>query len=282
MLDIAHRAACDEATVLGLEAVEQRVQRFVQQRPLAGIRVVQLIPVRRQVVRNSLPIIEKSLDRRTERRKPPHNVSIARAIKNDVHDLGSDSGIVFEARNSSVRGEVGDEMACRSDDHRGQSTVHRARRPRCHTRCLYRSVESSVEMAETFMMQPIARLVGIEQDKDQSWPIYLTTYAACCLDVFGCCLWLPLDEHQPKPANIETDRNHVCRQGDIDPVLLISARLCQRLFCFSHLAFARCIRANQDTQRVGCRIGIEPALQVKYHKLVLQKTAMLHNGSALY
>ena len=39
---------------------------------------------------------------------------------------------------------------------------------------------------------------------------------AGCLDVFCGGLWLTLDDHQPKARDIETNRNHVGCERDIN------------------------------------------------------------------
>jgi hypothetical protein len=62
VLDVAHRASRREATMGGREAVEQRVERIVQQRLVARLAVVELAARRGLVVRRCGPVPQQLLD----------------------------------------------------------------------------------------------------------------------------------------------------------------------------------------------------------------------------
>lgn len=102
-------------------------------------------------------------------------------------------------------------MASERHNTGSQGTVNGACGPRRHTRRFNRAIERCVKLAEAFIVKPVARLVDVEQRKDQARLVGDTTDAACSLDILGCGLRLPLNDHQPEPTDIQTDRNHVSR-----------------------------------------------------------------------
>ena len=74
MLDVAHRPPSGKAPVLRFEAGQQGVERLVQQRPLAWVGVGELVPVRRQVVGNRLPVVKQAFNGNAQRRLTPDHV----------------------------------------------------------------------------------------------------------------------------------------------------------------------------------------------------------------
>src|SRR5437016_3218802 len=63
VLDIAHRAAGGEPSIVRIEGGEQRVERIVQQRFVARIAVVETFCVSALVVGQRLPGVEQLVDR---------------------------------------------------------------------------------------------------------------------------------------------------------------------------------------------------------------------------
>ena len=104
-------------------------------------------------------------------------------------------------------------------DHDGrQGTIHGPRRPGRDAGRLDGAVEAFVEVPEALVVQPVARLVGVEQHQDETGLVRLPTDAARRLDIFGGGLWLALHDHETEPADVEADRDHVGGKRHVDPV----------------------------------------------------------------
>ena len=99
-----------------------------------------------------------------------------------------------------------------------QSAINRTRGPRRHAGCLDGAVEGGVELAESFIMKPVARLVNVEESEDEAWFLGETADTAGCLDIFGGGFGLSLDDHQAKPADVQANRDHVGSESHVDAV----------------------------------------------------------------
>jgi len=65
-------------------------------------------------------------------------------------------------------------------------------------------------------MRAVARLVQIEDRNDEPRSVRVAPDPTDGLDILGRSLWLALHEHQAEAENVEPDRDHVCRERDID------------------------------------------------------------------
>ena len=74
----------------------------------------------------------------------------------------------------------------------------------------------------------------IEHGDDEAGLTFLAAHARCGLDVFRGCLGLAEDRHQAEPRNIETDRNHVRRERDIQAIRFGQKGLGQAIFRFGN------------------------------------------------
>ena len=71
-------------------------------------------------------------------------------------------------------------------------------------------------------MGPVAWLRGVVDDEDHALGVS-TTNPAGSLDVLGGCFRLALNDHEPQPADIKSDRNHVRGEAEINgPAVRIS------------------------------------------------------------
>jgi hypothetical protein len=73
-----------------------------------------------------------------------------------------------------------------------------------------------VELSELLEMHAIAGLVQIKNREHEARSGMVSTYSAGCLDVLRGGFWLALHDHQPEARDIETNRDHIGCEGDID------------------------------------------------------------------
>src|SRR5215218_1094582 len=111
------------------------------------------------------------------------------------------------------------QVASCSNYDRGKSAVHCPGGPWCDTCSFNGAVERSVEVSEALVMQPVPRLVDVQQSDNEPRLLGLTADAARGLNVLGGCLRLTLDKHEAKPADVEADRDHISSERDVDAVL---------------------------------------------------------------
>jgi DNA end-binding protein Ku len=96
-----------------------------------------------------------------------------------------------------------------------QSPVNRARRPRRHTRCFHGAIERRVELAKSFIMEPVACLVDVEQREDETRLLGEPADSACRLDI-------PVDDDELDAIAIES--NHTIEIDSFVPREQIDAR----------------------------------------------------------
>src|SRR5436309_44334 len=98
-----------------------------------------------------------------------------------------------------------------------------------------------MEQPKAFIVEPVARFVNVQKRKNETGPVFHTTYAACRLDVLRGGLGLSLDNHQAKPADIKANRDHIGGECHIYSVWR-EGRSRERVFCRRDLvrAFPRC------------------------------------------
>ena len=80
-------------------------------------------------------------------------------------------------------------------------------------------------------MRSVTRLVDIQNRDHQTWPVRVSSNAACRLNVLGAGLWLTEHHHQSQPRNIQANRNHVRCNRDIH-MLVVTERESESLLCF--------------------------------------------------
>src|ERR1700730_14416361 len=86
VLDIAHRAAGGESSIVRVEGGEQRVERIVQQRLVARITVVEALGIGALIIGQRLPGIQQLVDRDAKGGVTSNYVGGWRAVEDHLHD----------------------------------------------------------------------------------------------------------------------------------------------------------------------------------------------------
>ena len=75
-----------------------------------------------------------------------------------------------------------------------------------------------MEEAEALVVRTIARAIEVENRDDETGLVRLPSDARRRLDVLRRHLRLPKNGHQPESGNVESHRDHVRGEGDIEPI----------------------------------------------------------------
>ena len=109
-------------------------------------------------------------------------------------------------------------MTYNCDENGGQSPIQGSISPWGHTCGFYAAVKAFMEIPKALVVRAVAGLVNVQQRKDQTGSLMITPYATGRLDVFCCCLGLAHYHHQPKPGDVQPDRDHIRCERNIDGV----------------------------------------------------------------
>src|SRR5712692_4250885 len=100
-------------------------------------------------------------------------------------------------------------------------------------------------VTERFKMSEISRPCPVIESEHQTGPRWVTTDAARRLDVLSSVLWLARDDHEAKPANVDTNLQHARCQQDVDRPRTVT------LWPWAHLASCRRVHGW-----VGCQLQL--------------------------
>jgi hypothetical protein len=92
-----------------------------------------------------------------------------------------------------------------------------------------------MELSELLEVHSVARLMQIQHCENEPRPRMVSPDATGRLNIFGRRFWLPLNDHQPQPSNVETDRDHVRSESDIYRLGTQSKDGLKALLCLCHL-----------------------------------------------
>jgi hypothetical protein len=84
-------------------------------------------------------------------------------------------------------------------------------------------------------MHAVAWLVQVQHRKHDPGPSVVSTDAAGRLDIFRSGLWLALHDHKSETGDIEANRYHVGRQGDVDSLCIPTEYRLEALLPFRDL-----------------------------------------------
>ena len=188
----------------------------MQQGARLRIAVEEVAVVGATIGRDCFPGVEQVIDGFAQRGVTADHGRRRRPVEDHPDDVGSGASIIHDIDRRSVRCQRWDHMAHRGDDHGGQRSVQGSRRPRGHARGFDCPIEAGVELAERFVMEPVARFLHVEQRENKARLVRLASDAARRLDVFGRGLGLALNHHEAEARNIEAYGNHVGRQRYVD------------------------------------------------------------------
>ena len=141
---------------------------------------------------------------------------LGRAIDDRVAHQIAYPGIVLQFVDGDIRRERAIDMARRGDHDGGQGAIQRPCRPWRDARRFDGAIEGAVELAELLEVHPVARLVQVQHREHEAGPGMVAADPAGRLDIFRGRLWLALYDHQPEASDIETNRDHVGCERDID------------------------------------------------------------------
>src|SRR5437588_5621069 len=116
-------------------------------------------------------------------------------------------------------------MARQPHERTSEPPVESPRREWSDARHLDGTVEGLVVVPKALVVGSVAWLMNVKERDDEPRPRVVAPHAASGLDVLGVRFRLTEDDHQPQPGDVESDGDHVCRYGAVDPLGLVESAL---------------------------------------------------------